>query len=78
MSIVCMPCALPACIMLASWKVLSSRIIGADRVRAEQDLERRDAALAVGRLDQLLGDDADQALGEHAADLRLLVGRERR
>ena len=46
------------------------------RGRADQDLVRGDASLAVRRAQELLGHDPDQALREHAAHLRLLVGGE--
>ena len=76
MSIVCIPCACPDCIRLGIWKVLFSRIIEASAADPIEDLVRRDAPLAVGRPEELLGDDPHQALGEHAAHLRLLVGGE--
>ena len=77
MSIVCIPCACPPCIMLGIWNVLSSRIIEASAGEPIEDLVRRHAPLAVGRPQELLRDDAREALGEHPAHLRLLVGGER-
>ena len=47
-----------------------------DRVVGDEDLERRDAAAAVGRRHEVLGDDALQRRRELDADLPLLVGRE--
>ena len=48
----------------------------ADGVVGEQDLERRDAALAVGGRQQRLRDDAFERAGELGAHLALLLGRE--
>ena len=48
----------------------------ADRGRADQDLDRGDATLTVGRRDELLGDDALQRGRELHAHLLLLVRRE--
>ena len=47
-----------------------------DGVVRQQDLERGDAALAVGGREQRLRDDALQRAGEHDPDLLLLLGRE--
>ena len=44
-----------------------------DRRRVDQDLERRDAALLVGALQQLLRDHAAQRGRQHGAHVRLLV-----
>src|SRR5882724_2954285 len=48
----------------------------ADGVVRQQDLERRNASLSVGRRKQSLGDDALQRAGDLNPDLLLLLGRE--
>ncbi len=71
-----MPCLRPVWMMPGSMNVLASRIVAPTAGVVHEHLQREHPALAVRARDELLADDAAQALADHHADLLALIDRE--